>query len=330
MKNDSIFKDKVVLITGGTGFVGQAIINTLLKTEVKTIRVFSRDEVKHFKMQEKIKDSRLRYLVGDVRDSERVLQAVRGADIVIHAAAMKRIDMVEYNITEGIKTNVLGTMNVVKACMESGIERALLISTDKACMPINSYGATKLLAERIFIESNYSKGKCPTVFSAVRYGNVLESTGSIIPIFKEKLSKNLPVPLTNREMTRFLITSQKAVDLIFAALVKSGGGEIFIPKLKSAKITDIIDTLATKMGCRANIENIGIRPGEKIHEALMNDDECRRAYETDEHFIIPSRIEEYQKGINYPWKEKAKPTKITCYSSNDFLMAKKEIGEILE
>jgi UDP-N-acetylglucosamine 4,6-dehydratase len=197
-------------------------------------------------------------------------------------------------------------------------------------MPVNSYGATKLLAERIFIESNYNKGKCPTIFSAVRYGNVLESTGSMIPIFKDKLSNNITLPLTDKEMTRFLITSHKAVDLIMTAIAKSGGGEVFIPKLKSAKVIDIIDVLASKLKCSAKIETVGIRPGEKIHESLMNDDECRRAYETDRHYIIPSRIEQYQKGLKYPWMETAQPAKTTNYSSNNFLMTKKELEEILE
>ena len=203
---EDIFKGKTVLITGGTGFLGKAITKKLLEFEPHAIRLFSNSEVEHFQTQKTFQDKRIRHFFGDVRDFERINQACKGADIVIHAAAMKRIDLIEYNVMDSIKTNVIGTMNTVKACLQNNVEKAVFVSTDKACSPINSYGATKMLGERIFIESNYSKGKSKTVLTSVRYGNVIESTGSVIPFFIEKIQKKQKIPLTDKRMSRFIIT----------------------------------------------------------------------------------------------------------------------------
>jgi FlaA1/EpsC-like NDP-sugar epimerase len=241
----NIFKDKVILITGGTGYLGQALTEEILKYNPQSIRVFSRDEVKHHKFQEKFSEykDKIRNFIGDVRDYDRLLKATREADIVIHAAALKRLDILEYNVEEAIKTDILGSLNVVNACLENRVEKAIMVSTDKACSPVNTYGACKFVSERIFSESNQSKGSLPTVFTAVRYGNVLESTGSVIPFFSEKINNGHKIPLTDKRMTRFIISPEEAVDLIFNAIKYGVGGEVFVPKLPAFKITDLIEIL---------------------------------------------------------------------------------------
>ncbi|MFW9980079.1 MAG: polysaccharide biosynthesis protein, partial [Candidatus Thorarchaeota archaeon] len=206
-----IIQDKVVLITGGTGFLGRTLVSRFLEYEPQSIRIFSRDEVKHYRFNNIFGShpqcERLRNLIGDVRDFDRVSRAMENVDVVIHAAALKRIDMIEYNVEESIKTNILGSLNVANAAMKHDVERALFVSTDKACSPLNSYGACKLLGERIFTEMNYSKGRSRMKMSSVRYGNVLASTGSIIPFFKQKITDGEPIPLTHGDMTRFIISA---------------------------------------------------------------------------------------------------------------------------
>ncbi|MDD3608106.1 MAG: SDR family NAD(P)-dependent oxidoreductase, partial [Candidatus Moranbacteria bacterium] len=197
-----VLKGKTILITGGTGYLGQALIEEILKHEPQSIRVFSRDEVKHHNLQQKFGNHpKIRNFIGDVRDYERLLKATRGVDIVIHAAALKRLDILEYNVEESIKTNILGTLNVVNACLKNNVAKAIMVSTDKACSPVNTYGACKFVSERIFSESNFSKGSLPTIFTTVRYGNVLESTGSVIPFFSAKITNGEEIPLTDPRMT---------------------------------------------------------------------------------------------------------------------------------
>ena len=290
----SLFKNKTVLITGGTGFLGKALVRRILPLEPHSIRVFSRDEVKHHKMQEEFHCSPiLRHLIGDIRDYNRILKAMDGVDIVIHAAALKRLDILEYNVEESIKTNIIGTLNVVNACLEKNIELAVMVSTDKACSPVNTYGACKFISERIFIESNYSKGNKRTIFTCVRYGNVLESTGSVIPFFNEKIKNNEKIPLTDPRMTRFIISPDQAVDLILTAIKYCIGGEIFIPKLPAFKITDLIEILKEKYQKDAEIEHIGLRPGEKIHELMINFSEVPRVIDFENVYVIKSMIENY-------------------------------------
>ncbi len=290
----SLFEDKVILITGGTGFLGRALIKAILPFNPHSIRVFSRDEVKHHNVQEEFKyNPKIRNLIGDVRDAERLKRAVRGADIVIHAAALKRLDILEYNVAEVIKTNILGTLNVVEACLEANVKKAVIVSTDKACSPVNTYGACKFVGERIFTESNYNKGASPTIFTSVRYGNVLESTGSVIPFFISKILDDQKIPLTDERMTRFIISPTQAVELIFNALRYAIGGEVFIPRLPAFRILDLIDVLKEKCCKDAATEVIGIRPGEKIHELMINSSEVPRTYEFEKFFVITSVIEEY-------------------------------------
>src|SRR3989344_7143430 len=285
------FENKVILITGGTGFLGKHLIEKILGYNPQSIRIFSRDEVKHHLVQEKFSyHHKLRYLIGDIRDYTRLQKACENVDIVIHAAALKRLDILEYNVEEAIKTNVLGTLNVVNACLRCNVEKAIFISTDKACSPVNTYGACKFVGERIFTESNYSKGNKRTIFSCVRYGNVLESTGSVIPFFNSKIKKGEKIPLTDSRMTRFIISSEQAIELIFNALKYGIGGEIFVPKLPAFKIIDLIEILKEKHGANNEISLIGVRPGEKIHEIMINRGEVPRTFKFKDRFVITSCI----------------------------------------
>lgn len=263
---------KCLLITGGTGSFGKAFCLEALKKGVRQVRIFSRDELKQAQMKEEIKDSRVEYLCGDVRDAERLAVAMDGVDIVIHAAAMKRIEKCELDPQEAIKTNVQGSVNVANACLKQNVSLAILISTDKACYPVNLYGATKLTAEKVWTQSNTYRGKShPTKFSVVRYGNVLGSRGSVLHLFKDQLEKGR-LKVTDSRMTRFFITLQEAVDLVQIGLETMQGGEIFIPNLKSLNIYQ----LACQIAGSIPVEVTSQRGGEKLHEVLMTQEECKR------------------------------------------------------
>lgn len=334
MENIAKFlKGKTILITGGTGYLGQALTEEILKHDPKSIRVFSRDEVKHHKFQEKFSRSKkIRNFIGDVRDYERLLKATRNVDIVIHAAALKRLDILEYNVDESIKTNILGTLNVVNACFQNNVEKAVMVSSDKACSPVNTYGACKFVSERIFSESNYSKGDIRTIFTTVRYGNVLESTGSVIPFFSDKINNGDEIPLTDQRMTRFIISPRQAVELIFDAIEYGIGGEIFVPKLPSFKITDLIEILKEKFNKNNKTKTIGLRPGEKIHELMINSSEVPRTYDFENLYIIGSCIQNLQdKNPEYSKKGKLLNEKSMAeYSSEDALVSKEEISKIFK
>ncbi len=331
-----IIKDKTILITGGTGFLGRALVREILKYEPKGIRLFSRDEVKHHHVQEMFNNHpKIKNFIGDVRDYPRLLKAVRGADIVIHAAALKRIDMIEYNVEEAIKTNILGTMNVIHSCLEADVEKVVFISTDKACSPINTYGACKFVSERIFTESNYNKGNAKTIFTVVRYGNVLESTGSVIPFFINKIKNKEDIPVTDSRMTRFIISPSQAVQLIFSALRYGIGGEVFVPKLPSMKITDLAEILKYRFNSNNETKIIGIRPGEKIHELMINDTEILKTYEFNNLYVINSCIlEKFISHILPPEYirvgKKLDENFIKEYSSRDCVVSKEELKQILE
>jgi len=329
---ERILKDKTILITGGTGFLGQALTKEILKFNPKNIRIFSRDEVKHYKMQQMFAEhkDKLRFFLGDVRDFERLEGAMEGVDIAIHAAALKRLDMIEYNVEEAIKTNVLGTLNFAKACIKQNIEKGIFISTDKACSPVNTYGACKFIGERIITNMNYSKGSKKTILAVVRYGNVLESTGSVIPFFKNKLMNNEDVLITDVNMTRFFITPVEAVKLIFDAIKYSAGGEVFIPKLSAFKIMNLYKVLKTSLNSTSNYKEIGVRPGEKIHELMLNETEIRRTIDYQNRFIIQSEIENYQKIIKTPYGVKGKFLEgMTKYSSENSIMSDGELKKLL-
>lgn len=331
---DSIWEciqDKVVLITGGTGYLGRSLASRFLKYEPRSLRIFSRDEVKHYQFNCQFGDNpKIRNLLGDVRDYERIKKASEDVDVLIHAAALKRIDLLEYNVNESIKTNILGTLNVANAALRNGVSKSLFISTDKACLPLNSYGACKMLGERLFTEMNYSKGKSNAILSSVRYGNVLASTGSIIPFFKQKIENNEPIPLTHPAMTRFIISSDQAVDLILKALTYSIGGEVIVPFIPSARVVDLIDAMKTLMDADNEIIEIGVRPGEKIHEVLINEFEIPLTYKFGNIFAISSLIAQYRH-VEMPMYQKEgeamKNSTLHEYSSKDHLLSQREVLE---
>lgn len=281
-----MFDGKKVLITGGTGSLGTALTKKLLDTGVDTIRIFSRDELKQVEMSSKFNEKRLRFLIGDIRDKERLMRALEDIDIVIHAAALKHVPVIEYNPFEAVKTNVNGTQNLIEACLENNVEKAIAIGTDKAVAPLNTYGSTKLLMERLFISANYYKGNHKTIFSCVRYGNVLGSRGSVVPLFIKQIKNNQNVTVTDPSMTRFNITMNEALDLILRAIENGNGGEIFIPKLKAYKVGDMKDAIIQLLHKNIETEIIQVRPGEKYHESLISENEVRYSFETDKDYIL--------------------------------------------
>ncbi len=275
--------DKVYLITGGTGSFGKAFVRDLLTNHnPKQIRIFSRDEFKQHQMAQEFKDYRLEFLLGDVRDYDRLVTAMDGVDTVVHAAALKRIEKCERDPQEAVKTNVNGTINVAKAALAQKVSNAVLISTDKACYPINLYGATKLTAEKVWVQSNVYRGKSkPTKFSVVRYGNVVGSRGSVIPLFRDQ-AKSGVVQITDSRMTRYLVTLQQAVDLVHATIELQQGGEVFLPLLKATSIS----VLAAYVAPEARQVTIGLRPGEKLHETLFTAEEAGRMHMAEGFTII--------------------------------------------
>jgi len=275
---------KNVLITGGTGSFGKAFVRLVLERyKPQKLIIFSRDELKQFEMQQKwrVDTYPVRYFLGDVRDRDRLMRAFGKVDYVIHAAALKQVPAAEYNPQECIKTNVLGAMNVIDAAIACGVKKVIALSTDKACNPVNLYGATKLCSDRLFVAANVYSGFDGTLFSVVRYGNVVGSRGSVVPFFKERAQTGL-LPITDPRMTRFWITLGQAADFVLKCLGISRGGEIFVPKIPSMKITD----LAYAIGPQCKQEIIGIRPGEKLHEVLISEDEARNAVEFEECFVV--------------------------------------------
>jgi len=276
-----------ILVTGGTGSFGQRFVQMVLERyKPKRLAIYSRDELKQYEMQQKFdpKEHRcLRYFLGDVRDFERLKMALRGIDTVIHAAALKQVPAAEYNPTECIHTNVLGAENLMMACITEGVERLVALSTDKACNPINLYGASKLASDKIFTAANQLSGEGGTVFCCVRYGNVVGSRGSVVPLYQRLVAEGVKeLPVTDARMTRFWITLEQGVDFVLSCLDMMRGGEIFIPKIPSMKITDLAEALSP--GTKYKI--IGIRPGEKLHEVMITEDDARNTVEFPDRYVI--------------------------------------------
>lgn len=282
-----MFEDKRILITGGTGSLGRALTKRLLKYDIESIRILSRNENSQIRMEQEYEDSRLRFFIGDVRDKERLMRAIEGVHIVFHAAALKHVPVIEYNPFEAIKTNVIGTQNVIDVCHAHKVEIAVGVGTDKAVSPLNTYGATKLLMERLFVSaSSYVDiKKHPTKFIAVRYGNVLGSSGSVLPKFYEQIMSKGKITITDSHMTRFSILMEEALDFILNSAKNGKGSDVFVPKLRAYNILDLKDALFSLIG-KAKVEITKIRPGEKINEVLINLDEMRNTLENKDRYVI--------------------------------------------
>jgi UDP-glucose 4-epimerase len=333
-----IFQDKRLLITGGTGSLGKALVHHIMKGKngkPKQLIVFSRDEDKQYNMELEWKnlkvttddvfyhpDEVLDFQIGDVRDYESVVRAVKKADIIIHAAALKQVPMGEYFPFESIKTNILGTQNIIRAILESNnnVSTVLAISTDKACKPVNTYGMCKAIQERLVVEANRL---CPkTRFICVRYGNVAASRGSIIPLFQEQIKKGGPLTITTKEMTRFILTLEKAIETIIVALRSADAGDIYVPDLPAVRITDLAKAMIGKRDIEIKI--IGIRPGEKIHEILISEEEIPRTIKKGEYYVVCPVLPSLRK------KETIKPLLAGELSSADYCMSPGELARFIK
>jgi UDP-N-acetylglucosamine 4,6-dehydratase/5-epimerase len=283
-----MFNDKSILITGGTGSFGRQYVKTILQRyKPKKVIIYSRDELKQFEMQQEFNTPEMRYFIGDVRDGERLCQAMRGVDYVIHAAALKQVPAAEYNPMECIKTNIYGAENVIKAALENDVEKVIALSTDKAASPVNLYGATKLASDKLFIAANNMAGGHRTRFSVVRYGNVVGSRGSVVPFFKKLAAEgSQELPVTDPRMTRFWITLQQGVDFVLKNFQRMQGGELFVPKIPSMRIMDLAQAIAPGMSMKI----VGIRPGEKLHELMCPTDDSHLTLEFADHYVIKPTI----------------------------------------
>jgi len=337
MKRNSLeetFKDKRILITGGTGSIGSGLVRKLLEFNPKVIRIFSNDENAQFDLEQELKEyDNLRFLVGDVRDKERLKRATEDIEIVFHAAALKHVPSCEYNPFEAIKTNVIGTQNLLEVVMNENVEKMITISTDKAVNPVNVMGATKLLAERLTIAANYYKGFKRTVFSCVRFGNVLGSRGSVVQLFEKQIQNGGPVTLTDPNMIRFVMSMDRAIELVLKAAQMAQGEEVFIfkmPALHIRRLADVmIQKLAPKYGYEpkdVEVKIIGKRKGEKLYEELMTEDEAMNAYETKDMLVVLP-----EKPIIPVQREGLKRIVFKGYISKDTReLTKKEIEDLLE
>lgn len=323
-----MLNNEAILITGGTGSFGRLYVKTILaRYKPRRVVVFSRDELKQSEMQREFNYPEMRYFIGDVRDLERLRLAMRGIDYVIHAAALKQVPTAEYNPMECIKTNVNGAQNVITAALECGVQKVIALSSDKAASPVNLYGASKLASDKLFVAANNMAGDRPTRFAVARYGNVVGSRGSVVPVFKNLLANGASeLPVTDRRMTRFWITLQQGVDFVLKNFERMQGGEIFVPRIPSMRIMDLVESLAP--GIRVRI--IGIRPGEKLHEIMCPGDDSHLTLEFDDHFVIRPSIT-FSYPIDYacdPLGEGGKPVPegfSYCSGTNDRFLTVEEL-----
>lgn len=317
---------KVILITGGTGSFGKKFTEIVLKEhDPKAIRIFSRGEFLQLQMRQQFNDDpRLRFFIGDVRDRDRLYRAMDGVDIVVHAAALKQVPACEYNPIEAVKTNIDGAINVINAAIDNEVEKVIAISTDKAVYPVNLYGATKLVAEKLFVQGNAYTGKHRTRFSVVRYGNVVGSRGSVIPLFLEQ-RRTGKITITDERMTRFWITLEQGVRFVISCIERMKGGEIFVPKIPSMRIVDLADVIAP--GAERKI--IGIRPGEKIHECLITEEEARHTREFDTYFVIEPEFPFWSKDNLDGGKPLPEGFKYTS-NTNTWWLTKEELKQMIE
>lgn len=322
----SYFDGSSILITGGTGSLGKALVDHLLsETNARRIIIFSRDELKQHNLRTYFKNNqRLRWFLGDIRDLERLKRAFHGVDFVIHAAALKQVDTGEYNPMEFIKTNVLGSQNVIDAAIDTGVKRVVALSTDKASSPINLYGATKLTADKLFVAANNYSFTYGTTFSVVRYGNVMGSRGSVIPFFKELGIEGKPLPITDLRMTRFWISIENAVKFVFDSLNMMTGGELYVPRIPSMKITDLAHAVAPN----SKLEEIGMRPGEKLHEEMISADDSHRTVILNDRFVVTPVVADW--GYKIPPGERMLEGQAYRSDTNDMWMSQDDIKKFLD
>ena len=333
----SFYKDKTILVTGGVGSIGSDIIRKVLEYNPKVIRVLDVNETGLFDLEQELQSEKIRLFIGDVKDKERLRRAIENVDIVFHAAALKHVPLCEYNPFEAVKTNVIGTQNLIDVAIDEEVEKFIIISTDKAVNPVNVMGATKLLAERLTVSANFYKGWKKTTFSCVRFGNVLDTRGSVIPLFRKQINNGGPLTITNPNMTRFMMSIPKAVELVLKSAEMAKGGEIFIFKMPALRIGDLakvmIEDLAPKYGDAPNkieIKNIGKRAGEKMYEELMTEDESENGYEDEEMFIVLPQTFDVTGKLLYKLPDNFKEAKKREYSSKGVkLLTKEEIGTLL-
>ncbi|HZG15376.1 MAG TPA: SDR family NAD(P)-dependent oxidoreductase [Candidatus Bathyarchaeia archaeon] len=316
------YEGKKILIIGGTGTLGQHLTRYLLRDNPSVIRVLSRDEYKQYEMQQSFSeyDRQLRFLVGDVRDAQRMNRAMEDIDYVFHLAAMKHVPFCEYNPFEAVQTNIIGTQNMIQAAIQNGVKKVLFTSTDKAIAPTNTYGASKLMAERLISAAQYQKGPKQTVFSSVRFGNVMGSRGSVIPLFRKQIQEKRTITVTDLKMTRYMMTMTQAVTLMLKANELSRGGEVFVLKMPTIQLQDLVDVVIEEVCRKYNVSDhiqireIGLRPGEKRYEELMTEEEKLIAWELPEMFIIPSVFQDMNESFLYPNAKKMVTREVNSHS----------------
>ena len=324
-----MIKGKRILVTGGTGSFGRMFVGEILKRGPKEVIVFSRDEDKQGAMRLEYGEKQpLRFVLGDVRDYRSVREAVRGVDVVIHAAALKWITEVEQNVWEGIKTNVHGAQNLIEAARDEGVEKVIALSTDKAVEPVNAYGMAKALQERLITTANLYETDTKTVFVSTRYGNVLGSRGSVVPLFRKLIDEGSPLTLTDKRMTRFMLTLKESVELVLKALEDGVGGEVFVRQMPGHTILDLIEVMVKASGKKVKVKEIGIRPGEKIHEVLVSKAEAARTIVDDDYYIILPQIKIEK--IEKHYKGKKRLSDFEYASNNTKQLSKKELHSILK
>lgn len=308
----NFFEGKKILLIGGTGTIGKSLLTYILGEKPEVVRVLSRDEHKQFELREKLSQyTNIRYLIGDIRDGDRVARAMEDIDYVFHLAAMKHVPSCEYNPFEAVKTNVIGTENVITAARNAGVKRVIFTSTDKAIAPTNAYGASKLMAERLIASAQYNSGSHATIFAAVRFGNVMGSRGSVIPLFKSQITENRRITVTDKTMSRFMMTLKEATELTIKAMKTAQGGEIFVLKMPIISLKDLAEVIIEETAKKINIDpnsvevaEIGLRPGEKMYEELMTMEEAKDALELPDMFVIPNVY--LKRTLSYPEAIEAK------------------------
>ena len=320
-----IFEGSSILITGGTGSFGRAFLARILETRnPNKVIIFSRDELKQYEIKQRYgSDPRVRFFIGDIRDRDRLRIALHGVDYVVHAAALKQVDTAEYNPMEYVKTNILGSENVMLASMDAGVKKVVALSTDKASSPVNLYGATKLTADKLFISSNHYAHNFGTAFAVVRYGNVMGSRGSVIPFFRDLAERGQPLPITDLRMTRFWITLPQAVDFVIKSFVTMAGGELYVPRIPSMRVVDLAQAIAPD----SDLVEVGIRPGEKLHEEMISVEDARHTIRQPDRFVVTPTLAEW--GFKSPDGEPVPEGFSYTSDTNDLWLSVEDLRQVL-